>query len=283
MPEPSSAHRRVPHSRLAALRAREDPDLVPDPRFWGDDRASRSRSSGRGRDDGSSPARGGHRVALGDSFLDAARDRWLTWRGDARLGVVGLLVVAGIAGVVWYRIGTAGGAAAPPATAAAPRSVPAADAVTSTTKAGERVAVHVAGAVTHPGVVELAAGSRVIDAVEAAGGGLPEADLDRLNLAARLVDGQQVLVARVGDPPTPGVAVTGTPSTPGAGTTPTPVNVNTATQAELETLPGIGPALATAILDERDRRGGFGSVNELREVRGIGEKRYADLRDKVTV
>jgi competence protein ComEA len=217
-----------------------------------------------------------------------------------------LAVVAVVAGVLWYRIGVAGGdaprrstrASAAPTTArpsGAGSTAGAADDATggspTTTTAGRggpQVLVHVAGAVTHPGVVELAGGSRVIDAVEAAGGGLPDADLDRLNLAAKLVDGQRVLVQRVGDP---AVATDGTGTAPDATGAPAAdgttvgalVNLNTATQAQLEELPGIGPALAGAILDERTRRGSFRSVNELRDVRGIGEKRFADLRDKVTV
>ncbi len=144
--------------------------------------------------------------------------------------------------------------------------------------------VHVAGAVARPGVVELALGARVIDAVEAAGGGLPEADLDRLNLAAKIADGERVLVQRIGDPAPSGPADTGAPdvSTPGA-TSGGLLNLNAATLDQLDELPGIGPVLAAAILTERDQRGGFKSVNELRDVRGIGEKRFADLRDLVAV
>jgi competence protein ComEA len=141
--------------------------------------------------------------------------------------------------------------------------------------------------VARPGVVELASGSRVIDAVEASGGGLPEADLDRLNLAAKIVDGQRVLVQKVGDPPAAEGSGSATPSgisgaTPGAAAT-GPLNLNTATLDQLDGLPGIGPVLAAAILAERDRRGAFTSVNELRDVRGIGEQRFADLRDLVAV
>jgi competence protein ComEA len=148
---------------------------------------------------------------------------------------------------------------------------------------GNRVVVHVAGAVARPGVVELASGSRVIDAVEAAGGGLPEADLDRLNLAAKIVDGQRVLVQKVGDPPAAAESSgSGSSATPGAAAT-GPLNLNTATLDQLDGLPGIGPVLAAAILAERVRRGAFKSVNELRDVRGIGEQRFADLRELVTV
>jgi competence protein ComEA len=155
----------------------------------------------------------------------------------------------------------------------------------TTGASGGRVIVHVAGAVATPGVVELEGAARVIDAIEAAGGAVPDADLDRLNLAAKLVDGQRVLVQRVGEPAAPsapGSTGTGDPSADpsvGGGL----LDLNTATTLQLEELPGIGPALAAAILEERDRRGGFRSINELRDVRGIGEQRFADLRDRVTV
>lgn len=220
-------------------------------------------------------------------------DRLRSWRADPRLGVAALILVAAVAGVVWYRTGLGSPSAAVPegpppgvpASGAAPdvAADPTVASSTTAATAGPAVlVVHVAGAVLRPGVVELPAGSRVIDAVEAVGGGLPEADLDRLNLAAPLADGQRVLVAKVGDPPTPA-----DPVPPAAGAAPAaervPVDLNTATQEELESLPGIGPTLARAILDEREKRGGFRSVNELRDVRGIGEQRFADLRGLVTV
>jgi competence protein ComEA len=153
----------------------------------------------------------------------------------------------------------------------------------ATKAAGGRIVVHIAGAVTRPGVVELAAGARVIDAIEAVGGALPDGDLDRLNLAATLADGQRVYVGRPGVAD-PGAAVSGTTGADPAAAAPGgKLNLNTATQAELEELPGLGPAFAQAILAERQRRGGFTSVNDLRSVRGIGDKRFADLAPLVTV
>jgi competence protein ComEA len=142
--------------------------------------------------------------------------------------------------------------------------------------------VHVAGAVAKPGVYDLDAGARVIDAIEAAGGGAPDADLNRLNLAAKVADGQRVLVQRVGEAAPAGSA---SPGASGGGSADPSglVSLNSATQVELEALPGIGPTLAEAIITEREGRGGFRSVNELRDVRGIGEKRFADLKDKVTI
>ena len=152
-----------------------------------------------------------------------------------------------------------------------------------------RIAVHVAGAVTHPGVVELGAGTRVVDAVEAVGGAHADADLDRLNLAAKLADGQRVYVPKVGEAD-PGRARWRRRRAAGSGTATGDgaplggkLNLNTATQAQLEALPGIGPTYAQSILAERQRRGGFTSVNELRGVRGIGDKRFAELAPLVTV
>jgi competence protein ComEA len=250
---------------------------APDPAFWGDD---------------AQPRRVPRPAAVG-----AIADRLALWRGDPRAGIALIAAVAVIAGVVWYRVGVGGDDAparssrTPPASAvpasASGAAHPEAGTETSSTGstgkgAGGDVVVHVAGAVSRPGVVTLVACARVIDAVEAAGGGAADADLDRLNLAAKLVDGQRVLVQRVGEPAAPPVAGD-TPIDPGSGEGGGLINLNVATQAQLEELPGIGPALASAIIAERDRRGGFRSINELRDVRGIGEQRFADLRDRVTV
>ncbi|MGQ0803643.1 MAG: helix-hairpin-helix domain-containing protein [Actinomycetota bacterium] len=242
---------------------------APDPQFWGPPRPTRRERRELAR----TPIAGG--------ALDRALDRVREWRSDPRAGVAALVVLALVAGLAWYRIGLGSGGGAD---ATADVSAPRVSATSTTAAPGGDVTVHVAGAVVQPGVIELPEGGRVIDAVEAAGGGLPEADLDRMNLAAKLVDGQRVLVQRVGDPAAP--ADPSAPGTPGAeGATPgaEPVNLNTATQEQLETLPGIGPTLAEAITAERDRRGGFRSVNELRDVRGIGDKRFADLEGLVTV
>ena len=142
--------------------------------------------------------------------------------------------------------------------------------------------MQIAGSVVHPGVVRVRAGARVIDAIEAAGGGLPGADLDRLNLAAKVIDGQRIAVALVGAP-TPIQDPSGAIGTEADGTLTGPINLNTATQSQLEELPGIGPSLAGAILAEREKRGGFKSVGELQDVRGIGELRFADIKDLVSV
>ena len=227
-----------------------------------------------------------------DSPLTRIVDRVRDWRADARFGVVVLVGVAVIAGVIWYRIGIGGGSAgassrAPAAVATtAPSTTLAERAQTATAKgASATIAVHVAGAVNHPGVVELRQGARVIDAVEAVGGALTDGDLDRLNLAAKVTDGQRVYVAKVGqaDPGAGAEPGGASGSDPVSGSTDGKVNLNTATQAQLEELPGIGPTYAQAIIAERQRRGGFTSVNDLRSVRGIGDKRFAELAPLVTV
>jgi competence protein ComEA len=149
--------------------------------------------------------------------------------------------------------------------------------------AGDDLLVHVAGRVRHPGVVELPAGSRVIDAIEAAGGARPGTRLGTLNLARPLVDGEQVAVGVPAASSLPAAPVD-TPLLPGAtAATGTPVNLNTATQAELEELPGVGPVTATSIIEWRTENGGFSTVEELIEVSGIGEVTLAELRDLVTV
>ncbi len=149
----------------------------------------------------------------------------------------------------------------------------------------ETVVVHVAGAVTEPGVVELDAGSRVADAVERAGGATSEADLGTVNLARVLADGEQVYVPAVGEepPPAAGPPPSGSADGAGGGGSQAPVDLNTAGAAELEELPGIGPALATAILEWRDTNGGFASVEDLDLVSGIGPATLERLRPLVTV
>ncbi|MGI9861602.1 ComEA family DNA-binding protein [Moorella naiadis] len=156
------------------------------------------------------------------------------------------------------------------------------------------IQVHVTGAVKLPGVYELPAGARVNEAVNLAGL-LPEANANALNLAAPLNDGQQIVVPRQGE----AIAAVGTGSLPAPGSGPgaapgvtagaTPVNsggkvnINTATLQELDSLPGIGPTLAQRILDYRNQKGPFRNIEDLQNVSGIGAKKFADLKDRVTV
>jgi competence protein ComEA len=214
-------------------------------------------------------------------------DRVRTWWSDPRVRFAALAVAAVLAGVIWYRIGAAG-SSSQRATSSPAGEVSASSTTTVPVEpaAGSEVVVQVAGAVVHPGVVRLTKGARVTDAIEHAGGGLPGADLERLNLAAKLVDGERIAVPKIGEQlaPAVGPGSDGAPGTgAGAPSAAAPLNLNTATEAQLEALPGVGPTLAAAILAERDKRGGFTSVNDLRSVHGIGDRRFADLKDLVAV
>ncbi|GAB2746078.1 hypothetical protein GCM10010442_77100 [Kitasatospora kifunensis] len=160
---------------------------------------------------------------------------------------------------------------APPAKPepAAPRS----GAPGSSAPALAPVVVDVAGRVTHPGIRTLAGGSRVADALSAAGGALPGVDTDGLNLARVLVDGEQVLVGAPSPP------VVGRP--PPSGPKP-PVSLNRATLDQLDALPGVGPVLAQHILDFRSSHGPFRSVDQLRQISGIGERKLTQLKPLLT-
>jgi competence protein ComEA len=144
--------------------------------------------------------------------------------------------------------------------------------------AGGPVVVHVVGAVRHPGVYRLPAGSRTRDAVRRAGGAGRRADLGSVNLATRLADGEQVRVPLRG-PPGPAPAAAGS----AAGTPPSIVHLNSAGAEQLDGLDGIGPALAQRIVDYRDAHGGFGSIDELDEVSGIGPVRLDSLRPRLAL
>jgi competence protein ComEA len=190
------------------------------------------------------------------------------------------LCVAGILVAVVLGLRQLGGHSEGSATA--PRPVAAIE-VQDDAAGGGRVVVHVAGAVRDPGVYKLPADARVDDAVARAGGATRRADLGGLNLAAKVEDGRQVLVperpgrgggAAAASPPSPGAAA------PAEGQ---PLNLNTATLEQLDTLSGVGPTTAQKILDFREERGGFGSIDELGEIPGIGDKRLASLREEVTL
>jgi competence protein ComEA len=156
----------------------------------------------------------------------------------------------------------------------------------SASASAELVVVDVAGKVRHPGLYRLPAGSRVDDAVRAAGGPLPRVRLDSLNLAAKLVDGQQIAVgvpAAAGAPA--GGALPGDPGGGGAagGSPAGPVDLNSAGLEQLQTLPGVGPVLAQHIVDWRTAHGRFASVDQLDDVPGIGEVKFAALKALVSV
>jgi competence protein ComEA len=170
--------------------------------------------------------------------------------------------------------------AAPASRAAPDRSEPASadPAATAPPSPAGEVVVDVAGKVRQPGVVRLPLGSRVVDAIAAAGGVRGDVDLTALNLARVLTDGEQVVVGAVGAP-----APSAPPATGQGGSTDTVVNLNTATLEQLDTLPGVGPVLAQRILDWRTAHGRFSTIDELREVSGIGDSRFTDLAPRVRV
>lgn len=206
---------------------------------------------------------------------------WVRWIGPARLAV-GCLSAGGAVLVGWWLVAapptpvedtlprasaatTDGGGEVSPDSGASAAPIPTANA---------SVTVHVTGAVGVPGVYTLPAGSRVIDAVALAGGATPSADVSAINLAAVLVDGQKVVV------PLPGeviVAPEASPATSSGG----PVSLSQASAEALDGLPGIGPVLADAIVRWRTEHGGFGSVDEITEVPGIGPALLERLRGLV--
>lgn len=144
--------------------------------------------------------------------------------------------------------------------------------------------VYVTGAVAHPDVYSLPADSIVRDALAAAGGATADADLNRINLAQQVCDQQQIYVPRLGEenPPLPSPPVSLT-NTSGSGQTVGKVNINTATVEELDTLPGIGPAIAQRIIEYRQTNGPFQSIEEIKNVSGIGDKLLEKLKDLIMV
>ncbi|MGW8432757.1 helix-hairpin-helix domain-containing protein [Curtobacterium citreum] len=262
-------------------------------------------------------------MAPADPVPDARWRRWtLTPRTAVVLGAVVVAVALAIVGVgavgerstgqVTVSGGPAGsGAGAGPASGAAssetdgrtggsgaPRSLdarPTGGPTPSSTAA--LVSVYVVGAVARAGVVELPDGSRVQAAIERAGGATDVADLTRVNLARPVVDGERLYVPAVGETEVPAAlgpdvaggagggagAGAGGGSAAGAGGAGDVVDLNRADQATLETLPGIGPALAARIIAWRDEHGGFTTVEDLLDVSGIGDTRFAELRERVRV
>lgn len=156
----------------------------------------------------------------------------------------------------------------------------------SKASAETEVYVDVDGAVASPGVYRLKVGSRVSQAIDAAGGLTAEADVTGLNRASKVTDGQKIYVPTVGEQQAAlavGGAEGGAVTVSGAGTSSGLVNINTASAAELQTLSGIGPSMAQAIIDERTQNGAFASVDDLMRVSGIGEKKLAKIKDCICV
>ncbi|HLS93459.1 MAG TPA: helix-hairpin-helix domain-containing protein [Microbacterium sp.] len=191
----------------------------------------------------------------------------------ARLGVGAAIVLALVALAATVGIGI-WRSASRPALEVPPAAVSAGP--TPSAGASAEMYVHVSGAVREAGLYVVEPGGRVIDAVSAAGGLADDADADAINLARPLADGEQLVVPREGEAP---AAPAEGGDAPGAVL----VNLNTAEPAQLETLTGIGPALAQRIIEWRDSEGPFGSVDDLLAVSGIGPKVLESLRDQVTV
>ncbi|MEU7905152.1 ComEA family DNA-binding protein [Actinoplanes sp. NPDC049118] len=224
------------------------------------------------------------------AFGDAPRSRLGAFdpgrRGVRALAAVAVIVVLVAAFLAWRarpRVDPVAPPGIDPAAAGAPLAgdgTAAAGPVPSTSGPAE-VVVAVGGKVRKPGLVQLPSGARVADALRAAGGADPGVDVAPLNLARKVADGELIMV---GVTLPPGAVAAG-PTGPAAQGRPAggPVNLNTATLADLDGLPGVGPVLAQRILDARDAQGGFRAVTDLRKVEGIGTARFEQLKDLVTV
>ncbi|XTR52569.1 helix-hairpin-helix domain-containing protein [Pseudarthrobacter sp. So.54] len=221
----------------------------------------------------------------------------LRWRTGARPAAVLCLIGAVLLGWFWWQAAHAPTDIGPLSSTGiaadgdgpVPDSHPVPDPVMSSPPATGRIIVHVAGAVVRAGVVELPPGSRLHEAIAAAGGGSPDADPGQLNLAAVLEDGQKILVPRQGETVPNGTAPAGDAAAgggPASGARPTAagkINLNTASVEELATLPRVGPVLAQRIVDWRGQHGRFQRVEELDAVDGVGEKMLAALLPLVRV
>ncbi|WP_347060003.1 helix-hairpin-helix domain-containing protein [Blastococcus sp. HT6-30] len=254
-----------------------DEDEDEPARSWpGDDRVTVPVDAGEG------PERPG---GVGRHRAPGTTVRWDPGRpGTRAVWVAALAGVLLLVGWTWWerpRVEPAAAATEVPGTSPGePASSPTAPGPTAeTSETASAVVVSVVGRVARPGLVTLAAGARVADAVAAAGGLLPDADPASVNLAAPVSDGQQIAVE------VPGAVSGGAPAggAPGGGSAGGRIDLNTAGVAELDALPGIGPVLAQRIVDHRSTIGGFRSVEELDDVPGIGPVIAAELAELVGV
>ena len=297
-------------AELAEARPAVDRAPADDPEGWGDDWAEDSSPAPSTRlppasaapDPGGPesglapevPVPGRHASRRAGTLIEAAVPETLRGRvalGPPQVTVLALLIALGLAVTCWWVVrGSPSEIAAPavvtpgvatassaPLVTAAPSGTAGSVGVADPAASGS-VTVDVAGTVRRPGIAVLDPGSRVVDALKAAGGARSGVDLSGLNLARVLVDGEQILV---GEPAPVGLAASAVPSV-GAPGGPL-VNLNTASQEELEALPEVGPVTAQAILAWRTEHGGFTSVDELLEVDGIGDATLGQLAPYVTV
>ena len=223
-------------------------------------------------------------------------DRWAGKLLGHKAVVVAMLVVIAMASglamasfgdrsgnVSFERVGDSGPSAEP---GSGDLSDDASDGFSSKASAETEVYVDVDGAVASPGVYRLQDGARVSQAIDAAGGLTAEADVTGLNRASKVTDGQKIYVPTVGEQQAAlaaGGADSGASPASGAGALSGLVNINTASADELQTLSGIGPSMAQSIIDERTKNGAFTSVDDLMRVSGIGEKKFAKIKDCICV
>ena len=217
----------------------------------------------------------GGATGLGGARLSPGR------RGTRVLLIVTVLVVVIAGFVAWHARPQPVPVVASTPLGTAPADQPgssgaATDPSASPTPSGSSLVVAVVGRVARPGLVTLPAGARVADAIQAAGGPLPGTDLGFLNVARKVVDGEEIAV---GVTPPPDAGATAPAGAAASGK----VNLTTATADQLDTLPGVGPAMAQRIITYRTEHGGFHSIEELKQVSGIGDARYQDLKDLVTI
>lgn len=198
---------------------------------------------------------------------------WLEKHRTLVLSLVGVLVAAGLVAVA-LRVQPAA-----PIVVEAPQPT----ATPAPTATPGPIRVYVSGAVMAPDVFTLPPGAIVRDALEAAGGPAPDADLERVNLAHTLADGEHLRVPAAGDEPTPVPTAAAAPESGGSepAALAGPLNLNTASPAELEMLPGIGPALAQRIVEYREANGPFTAVEQIQNVSGIGPAKFAGMRDLI--
>lgn len=214
------------------------------------------------------------RHAPSDSHLSALAARLTI--APLHLALLLIAVLAALVLALWLttraapELAPVAGVASPEPVVELPESAPAASA------GSDVVTVHVAGEVRKPGVVELPAGSRVVDAVAEAGGARKGAELATVNLARVLVDGEQIVLGKAGSLDPGGAGPASPAGAPGGK-----ISLSSATAAQLEALPGIGPVTAARIIDWRSAHGGFRSLQQLLDVPGIGEKRLSELEPHV--